>query len=53
VRPRGVALTTKSHMYAPHVVPPHSTGAFTRPSSFGQGPSGAGWLVLAKRHDFR
>ena len=45
MRIRGVLLTTSSHMYAPHVAPPHWTGAFTRPSCRGRAPSGAGWLV--------
>ena len=45
MRCRGVALTTSSHMYAPHVAPPHSIGAFTIPSTRGRAPSGAGWLV--------
>ena len=32
-------------MYADHVVPPHCTGAFTKPISRGRSPAGAGWLV--------
>ena len=32
-------------MYADHVMPPHCTGAFTKPSARGRSPAGAGWLV--------
>ena len=34
-----------AHVYADQRVPPQVTGALTKPSSFGRGASGAGWLV--------
>ena len=37
----------KSQLNDTHVVPPHSMGALTNPSTRGQGPSGAGWLAAS------
>ena len=38
-------------MYADHVMPPHRTGAFTKPISRGRSPAGAGWLVAIARKE--